>query len=96
MHPGEFGVFIPIFGMMIAALAIWTSHKQKMIKLELELRSTRDTTLDGGAQDSRLEYLEERVQILERIVTDNGFGVAAQIEALRDCPQGRLVEARER
>ena len=34
--------------------------------------------------------LEERVRVLERIVTDSGYNVATQIEALRD---QRSVEA---
>ncbi|MBW8755813.1 MAG: hypothetical protein JF595_17030, partial [Sphingomonadales bacterium] len=36
--------------------------------------------------------LEERVRVLERIVTDKGYDVAAQIEALRDV---RRVETEE-
>ena len=34
-------------------------------------------------QDSRIEMLEDRVQVLERIITDKGYDVAAKIEALR-------------
>ncbi|OYW45455.1 MAG: hypothetical protein B7Z33_06320 [Sphingomonadales bacterium 12-68-11] len=34
----------------------------------------------------RLEASEDRLAVLERIVTDRGFSVAAQIEALRDEP----------
>ena len=30
------------------------------------------------------QQLEERVRVLERIVTDRGYDIAAQIEALRD------------
>jgi hypothetical protein len=35
--------------------------------------------------------LEDRVRVLERIVTDSGYNVATQIEALRD--QRRVDEA---
>jgi len=38
----------------------------------------------------RLETYEDRLIVLERIVTDSGYGVAAEIEALRD--QGSAVE----
>jgi hypothetical protein len=31
-----------------------------------------------------MERLEARVRVLERIVTDRGYDVATQIEALRD------------
>ena len=43
---------------------------------------------------SRSNELEERVRVLEQIVTDGGAQTAAQIEALRDaeaalaCPEG--------
>jgi hypothetical protein len=36
---------------------------------------------------SRSHELEERVRVLEQIVTDGGVQTAAQIEALRDQPQ---------
>jgi len=41
----------------------------------------------------RLETYEDRLIVLERIVTDRGYGVAAEIEALRDRrePAGRLT-----
>lgn len=34
--------------------------------------------------------LEQRVRVLEKIVTDGGIETAAQIEALRDVPQPRI------
>jgi hypothetical protein len=40
---------------------------------------------DAAARDAdRTRELEDRVQMLERIVTDRGYDVATQIEALRD------------
>ncbi|MEC7160497.1 MAG: hypothetical protein VXW57_01650, partial [Pseudomonadota bacterium] len=41
---------------------------------------------------SKVQDLEDRVRVLERIVTDRGYDVATQIEALRD---QRSVEARD-
>jgi hypothetical protein len=35
----------------------------------------------------QLDHFADRVKVLERIVTDKGLNVAAQIEALRDQPQ---------
>ena len=41
--------------------------------------------------------LEERVRVLERIVTDKGYDVASQIEALRDARKVEaLLDKRER
>ncbi|HMI39756.1 MAG TPA: hypothetical protein VK485_00830 [Sphingomicrobium sp.] len=34
--------------------------------------------------------LEQRVRVLEQIVTDGGLQTAAQIEALRDIPPARI------
>lgn len=70
-----------VFG--IPMLAIWTSHKQKIAKLEIQ--STAENTAEKAAQyASKVQALEDRVRVLERIVTDGGYDVATQIEALRD------------
>ena len=50
-------------------------HKRK---LEAE------AALGKGAGNDRTEWLEDRVKVLERIVTDKGTNLAAEIEALRD------------
>ncbi len=72
---------ILIFG--IPLLAIWTSHQQKIAKLQVE--STAEHTAEKAAQyASHIQRLEDRVQVLERIVTDRGYDIATQIEALRD------------
>jgi hypothetical protein len=39
--------------------------------------------LPGASRDD-VERLERRVRVLERIVTDSGYTLASQIEALRD------------
>jgi len=72
---------ILIFG--IPLLAIWTSHQQKIAKLQV--KTTAEHTAEKAAQyASQIQRLEDRVQVLERIVTDRGYDVATQIEALRD------------
>ena len=43
-----------------------------------------------GPTRAEVERLEQRVRVLERIVTDRGYDVATQIEALRD--QRRVEE----
>jgi hypothetical protein len=37
-----------------------------------------------GASREQVQRLEERVRVLERIVTDSGYTLANEIEALRD------------
>ncbi|MXO51321.1 hypothetical protein GRI42_08395 [Erythrobacter gaetbuli] len=77
------GVFIPIIALMIPIVAIWTKHQQKLA--EMNIQSTAQATAEQAAQyASKVQQLEDRVKVLERIVTDKGYDVATQIEALRD------------
>ena len=70
-----------VFG--IPMLAIWTAHQQKIAKLNVQ--ATAEHTAERAAQyASKVQQLEDRVQVLERIVTDRGYDIATQIEALRD------------
>jgi hypothetical protein len=49
-----------------------------------------------GASRADVERLEHRVRVLERIVTDSGYSLASQIEALRDTsPAATRREERE-
>ena len=62
-----------------------------IIRARMGIRNRWVGTDDGrseSAENARLnqqvEKLQERIRILERIVTDRGAETAAQIEALRD------------
>lgn len=81
------GELIPIIaiimGCCIPMVAIWSKHKQKIA--EMQVSTTAAATAEKAAQYStQVAKLEDRVQTLERIVTDRGYNIAAQIEALRD------------
>jgi hypothetical protein len=83
MDPAQLGVMIPIIALMIPIVAIWTKHQQKLA--EMQIGATAEHTAEKAAQyASQIQRLEDRVQVLERIVTDGGYNVATQIEALRD------------
>lgn len=83
MDAGTVGVFIPIIALMIPIVAIWTKHQQKLA--EMQVGATAEHTAEKAAQyASQIQRLEDRVQVLERIITDRGYDVATQIEALRD------------
>jgi hypothetical protein len=87
MH--DLGILIPIFGMMIPIMAIWTKHQRQLA--EMGIKSTAQESAEKAAQyASRITEMEDRIRVLERIVTDGGYNVASQIEALRDT---RKVEA---
>ena len=60
-------------------------------KLGIPSRSMREMRGDPPANDaenerlrSQVQQMQERIRVLERIVTDRGAETAAQIEALRD------------
>lgn len=80
---GSLALMIPILVMLIPIIAIWTKHQQKMAELQVE--KTAKLSAEKAAQyAATVEALEQRVRVLERIVTDKGYDVATQIEALRD------------
>ena len=83
----DWGIMIPLSGIVmgcgIPMVAIWSKHKLKIAQLQVE--STAQNTAERAAQyASQTQALEDRVRVLERIVTDRGYDVATQIEALRD------------
>ncbi len=83
MEPGQLALLIPIIGVMIPIVAIWAKHQQKMAEIQSD--KTADATAEKAAQyASQVAKLEDRVAVLERIVTDRGYDIATQIEALRD------------
>lgn len=87
---GMMALSIPIFAMLIPIVALWTKHQQKMA--EMQVGATAEQTAEKAAQYvGQIQRLEDRVRVLERIVTDRGYDIATQIEALRD--QRRVDEA---
>ncbi|MEL6874052.1 MAG: hypothetical protein AAGM33_01110 [Pseudomonadota bacterium] len=76
------GLLIPFAGIGIAFFAIWTSHRQKMFDKQVKISAEKAAQYAASNQK-----LEQRVQVLERIVTDKGFDLSMQIEDLRDEPQ---------
>jgi hypothetical protein len=68
--------------MMIPIVAIWTKHRTRIA--EMQINATAQLSAEKAAQYAQhTRELEERVRVLEAIVTDKGFDTAAQIEALR-------------
>jgi 16S rRNA G527 N7-methylase RsmG len=86
MPPIEyFGVMIPILGISLGFFAVWTEHQRKMIKLRIEeLNAAKDARGFAPDQSREVNQLQERVRVLERIVTDGGYDLANKIEALRE------------
>jgi hypothetical protein len=82
-------LLIPILGVSIPIIAILAGVFSKWLKLkERQLELTASATAEQAAQyAARIATLEERVAVLNRIVTDRNEGLAVQIEALRDAPK---------
>jgi hypothetical protein len=81
------GDLIPIVGTLAPFLMVigivWVRSRARLE--EKRITVTAENSAEKAAQYvGRVVDLEERVKVLERIVTDRGYDVATQIEALRD------------
>lgn len=82
-------ILVPLAPFVMVGFITWTKHQQKIAAMQIG--ATAEHTAEKAAQyASQIQRLEDRVQVLERIVTDKGYDVATQIEALRDA---RTVDA---
>jgi hypothetical protein len=75
-------VGIPVLGGIgFAAFERWLKHKEKMSQV-----LASETAEKAAQYAAHTERLEQRVRVLERIVTDRGVDVADEIEKLREAP----------
>lgn len=88
MNPFEF-----VLALLILIFA-FTVVKHKLGIPSRSMREMREGTGTSEAENARLRgevrQLQERIRVLERIVTDRGVETAAQIEALRE--RDRIAE----
>jgi hypothetical protein len=79
------GVFLVPFAPFLFVLGIiWLTNQRKLEEKRIAASAGRESTEGETRNAERIEELEERLRVLERIVTDKGYDVATQIEALRD------------
>lgn len=74
-------VLIPLAAIGIAPFKMWLRLKEK--QLEQQSTLTAEKTAQYAAHTERLE---QRMRVLERIITDKGIEVSDEIERLRDKP----------
>ncbi|MFZ9395953.1 MAG: hypothetical protein ACO25F_07835 [Erythrobacter sp.] len=87
-------ILVPLAPFLMIGFITWTKHQQKLA--EMQIGATAEHTAEKAAQyASQIQRLEDRVQVLERIVTDKGYDVATQIEALRDARSIEALGARQ-
>jgi hypothetical protein len=77
------GELIPIIAIImgcgIPITALWTKHRKEVMQMQVQMTAEKAAQYAASNKE-----LEDRVAVLERIVTDRGYDVATQIEALRD------------
>jgi len=65
----------------------YAAYERHLKFKEKQLKAITNETAEKAAQyAAHTERLEQRVRVLERIVTDKGIDVADEIEKLRDAP----------
>ncbi len=74
-------VLIPLAAIAAGVIKHWLSIKERQIAA-----ATQEAAEKAAESAAQTERLEQRVRVLERIVTDRGIDVAAEIEQLRDRP----------
>jgi hypothetical protein len=79
------------FEFVLAVLILMFVFSIVRHKMGIPVRSMRQMRGDAPVDDAenarlrgQVQQLQERIKVLERIVTDRGAETAAQIEALRD------------
>jgi hypothetical protein len=80
-------LIIPVLGISCGLLAIiggvfvkpWFAYRQR--KLEIDAQMLAEKTAQYAASNGAIE---QRLRVLERIITDSGFQTANAIEDLRD------------
>lgn len=90
MQPGDvmallITVLLPTL-LLIYVFRRWFSFKEK--QLEVNARIAAEKAAEYAASNGELE---QRVRVLEQIITDQGAQTAAQIEALRSSSRARQL-----
>ncbi|MBO0749169.1 MAG: hypothetical protein J2O44_01890 [Porphyrobacter sp.] len=97
---GDLTVLVPLAPFLMVVGIVWVKSHARLE--EKRIAATAENSAEKAAQyASRIAEMEDRIRVLERIVTDGGYNVASQIEALRDTrrveqqleapePQGRI------
>ena len=96
MHGDSFVILMIVFGMFMVmrrrGFGPWAHMHSRMEQEIAELRAEqRNLPAQGGPTLDQVQLLEDRVRVLERIVTDQNYGLARDIEGgLEICPSGTV------
>ena len=79
------GYFLVPFAPFLFVLGIiWIKSQSKLEEKRIAAGAARKGEDKSPQQTTQIAELQERVRVLERIVTDGGYDLATRIEALRD------------
>ena len=86
-HPEYLAVLLIVWAIslitFIAMRGMSWRHREKQIEARQAEQQLAVPQLPGPTLD-QFQMLEDRMRVLEKIVTDRGYGLADEIEALRD------------
>lgn len=85
MGPGEVFIALIVIGLPVMFLMLLANRFFRLREKQLEVEA-QNAAEKAAQYASRSSELEQRVRVLEQIVTDSGAQTAAQIEALRTKP----------
>jgi hypothetical protein len=82
MHASTVWVLIPLAAIFTGVIKRWLNIKERQMEAV-----SREAVERAERYARQTDRLEERVRVLERIITARGTEVAEQIEQLRDRPR---------
>jgi hypothetical protein len=85
-------VFVVLAVVRRSGGAAWRVGQRKIEETIEQLRAEQAAALPRGPTLDQVQMLEDRVRVLERIVTDQNYSLARDIEALRDPRDARHTE----
>jgi len=89
---GDLGILVPLAPFLMVVGIVWVKSRARLE--EKRIAATAENSAEKAAQyASRITEMEDRIRVLERIVTDGGYNVASQIEALRDTRRVEQLDA---
>jgi hypothetical protein len=77
----NFGILIPILALLIPIVAIVMNNWRKIQDRKLDLMAKGAMDMDRASQ-AKIEKMEARIAVLERIVTDKRITLSDEIDRL--------------
>jgi hypothetical protein len=78
------GIIAVLAPFLMVVGIVWVKSRTQLEEKRIAAGQAHGPSDESRHVAGRVEELEERVRILERIVTDGGYDLAQKIEALRD------------